>query len=103
MPRSRRLAMGSSPAARWSRQRPECDFKSLVVLTDGQENRTRFISEVSSLINNRVFAIGLGTPEQIQPIALNALTNGTDGYLIMTGTLDADDPFRLAQVRTCRS
>ena len=73
------------------------DFKSLVVLTDGQENRTRFISEVSSLINNRVFAIGLGTPEQIQPIALNALTNGTDGYLIMTGTLDADDPFRLAK------
>jgi murein tripeptide amidase MpaA len=73
------------------------DFKSLVVLTDGEENRPRFLSEVSGLINNRVFAIGLGTPEQIQPIALNALTHGTNGYLLMTGTLDADDPFRLAK------
>jgi murein tripeptide amidase MpaA len=73
------------------------DFKSLVVLTDGYENRPRFLSEVSGLINNRVFAIGLGTPDQIQPIALNALTNGTNGYLLMTGTLDADDPFRLAK------
>ena len=72
-------------------------FKSLVVLTDGQENRARFLSEVSTLINNRVFAIGLGTPEEIQPIALQALTNGTNGYLLMTGTLDADDPFRLAK------
>lgn len=72
-------------------------FKSLVVLTDGYENRPRFLSEISGLINNRVFAIGLGTPDQIQPIALNALTNGTNGYLLMTGTLDADDPFRLAK------
>src|SRR5262249_25081935 len=73
------------------------DFKSLVVLTDGYENRPRFLSEVSGLINNRVFAIGLGTPEQIQPVALQALTNGTNGYLLMTGTLDANDPFRLAK------
>jgi murein tripeptide amidase MpaA len=72
-------------------------FKSLVVLTDGHENRARFLSEVSALINNRVFAIGLGTPEQIQPIALQALTNGTNGYMLMTGTLDANDPFRLAK------
>ena len=72
-------------------------FKSLVVLTDGFENRPRFLSEVSSLINNRVFAIGLGTPEQIQPVALQALTNGTNGYMLMTGTLDANDPFRLAK------
>jgi len=71
------------------------DFKSLVVLTDGHENRARFLSDVSSLINNRVFAIGLGTPEQIQPIALQALTSGTNGYMMMTGTLDANDPFRL--------
>ena len=72
-------------------------FKSLVVLTDGHENRPRYLSEVSSLVNNRVFAIGLGTPEQIQPIALKALTNGSGGYMLMTGTLDADDPFRLAK------
>ncbi|HVR65350.1 MAG TPA: M14 family zinc carboxypeptidase [Verrucomicrobiae bacterium] len=73
------------------------DFKSLVVLTDGYENRSRYISEVSGLINDRVFAIGLGTPENIQPIALDALTNGTGGYMLMTGAMDADDPFRLAK------
>jgi hypothetical protein len=73
------------------------DFKSLVVLTDGFENRPRFLSEVSGLITDRVFAIGLGTPEQIQPVALQTLTHGTNGYLLMTGTLDADDPFRLAK------
>lgn len=73
------------------------DFKSLVVLTDGHENRERYLSEVAGLINNRVFGIGLGTPEQIQPIALQALTNGTNGYLLMTGAMDANDPFRLAK------
>lgn len=73
------------------------DFKALVVLTDGHENRPRFLSEVSALINDRVFAIGLGTPEQIEPIALDTLTNGTGGYMLMTGTLDEDDPYRLAK------
>ncbi len=73
------------------------EFKALVVLTDGHENRPRWLSEVSDLIHNRVFAIGLGTPEEIQPIALDTLTNGTGGYMLMTGTLDADDPYRLAK------
>jgi murein tripeptide amidase MpaA len=71
------------------------DGKALVVLTDGRENRARFLSEVSGLINDRVFAIGLGTPEQIDPIALDTLTNGTGGYLLMTGTIDVNDPYRL--------
>lgn len=73
------------------------DFKSLVVLTDGHENRDRYLSDISGLINNRVFGIGLGTPEQIQPIALQAMTNGTNGYLLMTGAMDVNDPFRLAK------
>ena len=71
------------------------EFKALVVLTDGHENRPRFLDEVSGLINDRVFAIGLGTPEEIEPIALDTLTNGTGGYMLMTGTLDEDDPYRL--------
>jgi hypothetical protein len=53
--------------------------KALVVLTDGRENRPRYLSDVSGLINEHVFAIGLGTAEQIEPIALTALTNGTGG------------------------
>lgn len=73
------------------------EFKALVVLTDGHENRPRFLHEVSALIDDRVFAIGLGTPEEIEPIALDTLTNGTGGYMLMTGTLDVDDPYRLAK------
>ncbi len=49
------------------------DAKTLVVLTDGRENRSRYLSEVASLINDRVYAIGLGTPEQIDPIASTCL------------------------------
>ena len=71
------------------------EHKALVVLTDGHENRDRYLADVASLINDRVFAIGLGTPEQIQPVALDALTNGTGGYLLMTGAMDANDPYRL--------
>lgn len=72
-------------------------FRALVVLTDGHENRPRYLDEITDLIHDRVFAIGLGTPEEIQPIALDALTNGTGGYMLMTGTLDADDPYRLTK------
>ncbi|HYI23849.1 MAG TPA: VWA domain-containing protein, partial [Thermomicrobiales bacterium] len=73
------------------------DAKAMVVLTDGQETDAKYIADVMSLINERVFAIGLGTAEQIQPAALTALTNGTGGFLRMTGTIDGDDYFRLSK------
>lgn len=73
------------------------DVKAMIVLTDGQENTPKYISEVMDSINDRVFAIGLGTPEAINPVALTALTNSTGGYLLMTGTLDNDDFFRLSK------
>ena len=47
--------------------------------------------------NERVYAIGLGTADQIQPAALTALTNGTGGYLLLTGELGATDYFLLAK------
>ena len=71
------------------------DGKALVVLTDGRENRDRYLADVAGLINDRVYAIGLGTPEQIDPVALDTLTNGSGGYLLMTGVMDVNDPFRL--------
>ncbi|UCE16675.1 MAG: VWA domain-containing protein [Candidatus Bathyarchaeota archaeon] len=73
------------------------DVKAMLVLTDGHENRAKYISDVASLINERVYAIGLGTAEQIRPDALNTLTNSTGGYLLMTGALDTDTSFRLAK------
>ena len=77
------------------------DIKAMIVLTDGRENHDdysrRYISDVADLINENVYAIGLGTAENIQPSALQALCDGHEGYLLMTGALDIDAYFRLAK------
>ena len=73
------------------------DVKAIIVLTDGHENTEKYISEVMDLINERVYAIGLGTAQAIQPSALDALTNNTGGYLLMTGDLGQDDIFKLTK------
>ncbi|HSJ48092.1 MAG TPA: S8 family serine peptidase [Gammaproteobacteria bacterium] len=73
------------------------DHQAMVVFTDGHETAAKYIADVAPLINERVFAIGLGTADQIQPAALTALTNGTGGYLLLTGVLGPDDLFRLSK------
>ena len=73
------------------------DVKATIVLTDGHETAAKYISEVTHLINERVYAIGLGTAENIQPAALTALTNGTGGYTLITGDLGLDQYFRLTK------
>lgn len=72
------------------------DHKAMIVLTDGIETADKRVSQVADgVINTQVFAIGMGTAEQIQPATLNALTNGTGGYLLMTGNLSQDETFLL--------
>jgi hypothetical protein len=77
------------------------NIKATVVLTDGEENHGPHdrlaIGDVTSLINERVYAIGLGTPANIQPAALQALCNGHEGYMLITGELNQDAYFRLAK------
>ena len=73
------------------------DVKSTIVLTDGQENQPQFIADVAASINERVYAIGLGTADQINPVALTSLTNGTGGYLLITGPLNTDALFRVSK------
>lgn len=78
---------------------PAVDYeeKALIVFTDGQENEPVSIASVSGSINNRTFAIGLGNETQVNTNALNLLTNGTGGYLKLTGLLSGsiDDYFRV--------
>ncbi len=76
---------------------PGFDQHAMVVFTDGFETASKYIADVAPLIDDRVFAIGLGTADQIQPAALTALTNGTGGYLLLTGALGPDDMFRLGK------
>ncbi len=75
--------------------------KALVVLTDGQESHgdhdRRYIADVDDLVDERVYAIGLGRADAIRPAALQALCDGNEGYLLLTGDLDQDAYFLLAK------
>ncbi len=75
------------------------DQKAMIVFTDGLENTPPTIASVMSSIDQRTFAIGLGSETQVSTAALRALANGTGGYLLLTGDLTAstDDYFRLSK------
>ena len=75
------------------------DNKAIIVFTDGLENTSKYIADVKGLITDRTFAIGLGTAQQVSASALTAVTNGTGGYLLLSGTLSTaiDDYFRLSK------
>lgn len=73
--------------------------KAMVVFTDGLENTPLYIADVMGSINDRTFAIGLGTAQQVSVGALTALANGTGGRLLLSGMLSPsiDDYFRLSK------
>jgi hypothetical protein len=73
--------------------------KAMVVFTDGLENTPLYIADVMGSINDRTFAIGLGTVQQVSVGALTALANGTGGRLLLSGQLSPsiDDYFRLSK------
>lgn len=73
------------------------DTTAMIVLTDGQENAPALIADVAGSIDDTVFAIGLGEASAINPAKLTALTNGTGGYVQMTGILSPDERFLLAK------
>jgi hypothetical protein len=75
------------------------DQQAMIVFTDGLENTPLYIADVASTINNRTFAIGLGTVQQVSIGALTALANGTGGYVLLSGLLSpsVDDYFRLTK------
>ena len=73
------------------------DTKAVIVLTDGQETEAKYIADVRDQINDKVFAIGLGTAENITPASLNTLTNESGGYMLLTDALDNDSRFKLAK------
>lgn len=80
---------------------PIADYeqKAIIVFTDGLENQPLSIADVAGSIDNRTFAIGLGNETQVNTGALKALTNGTGGYLLLSGILSSsiDDYFRLSK------
>jgi hypothetical protein len=75
------------------------DEMAMVVFTDGMETAPKYLSEVSGLIsaNSQIFAVGLGTPENLNPAALATLCNGSGGELLLTGNDPGDTFFVLAK------
>jgi hypothetical protein len=73
------------------------DEKAMIVFTDGLQNTPQSIEEVADLINNRTFAIGLGTETQVDTLALHNITNSSGGYLLLSGltTASIDDQYRM--------
>lgn len=71
------------------------DHSATVVFTDGHETAAKYIADVADLVTSRVFAIGLGTADQLNPGALDDLVNGSGGYLLLTGNPGPDDPILL--------
>jgi hypothetical protein len=74
---------------------PPFDVLAMLVLTDGVENTAPMLADVSSSITANTFAVGLGLAENISVAALNALTQGHGGYLLVTGALTPDQAARL--------
>lgn len=73
------------------------DKEAILVLTDGKETARKYIADVADLIDDQVFAVGLGRAENINPSALNQIANGTGGYVLLTDQLDNDSRFKLAK------
>lgn len=65
------------------------DEKALVVMTDGNENSSAFIADVADDIDEKVFALGLGRPENTSAAVLQTLSGNHGGYLLVTGDIDA--------------
>ena len=72
------------------------DNRAMIVLTDGKDTASKSVGEVADgVINETVFAIGMGTAEQIDPETLETLAGATGGHMLMTGLLTEDDTFLL--------
>jgi hypothetical protein len=66
--------------------------RSMVVLTDGNENVHPYIAELSpSAVTNPTYAIGFGLPGTVSDAALNQITSNTHGDLIITGNISTDE------------
>ena len=65
--------------------------KAMIVLTDGNENRSRSHDLPAGTINQTTFAIGFGLPGQVSDPMLGQISANTGGYLLATGNMTNDD------------
>ena len=74
------------------------DLQAMCVLTDGNETASKYLSDLTpDELHSRIYAIGVGTPENVNPTALATLTGSNQGFLLMTGAITPDDSFLLTK------
>lgn len=69
--------------------------QATVVFTDGFETRAPYIADVSQLLTDRVYAVGIADAENVQNDTLATLASGNDGFMLVMGALAQDDEFLL--------
>jgi subtilisin family serine protease len=74
------------------------DLEAMCVLTDGNETASKYLADLTpDELHSRIYAIGVGTPENINPSSLATIASSNQGYLLMTGNIDPDDTFLLTK------
>jgi len=74
------------------------DLEAMCVLTDGNETASKYLADLTpDELHARIYAIGVGTPENINPTSLATIAGSNSGYLLMTGNIDPDDTFLLTK------
>ena len=73
------------------------DVRAMVVLTDGVQNTPPMLADVTPSITANTFAVGLGMPANLNVAALSVLTQGHNGYLLITGAVTPDQRTRLTK------
>lgn len=74
---------------------PDFDVKAMIVFTDGIEDRAPWLDEVESLINDRIYAIGVANAANVDNNKLRTIANNSGGFMLVTGAVTEDDDFLL--------
>ncbi|WP_193370685.1 tyrosinase family protein [Pelagibius marinus] len=82
------LADGQAAASALSPPDPY-DVLAMVVMTDGNENQSPTIDNVSGSISANTFAVGLGTAGNVSEVALEMITKNNNGDLLITGDMSS--------------
>jgi subtilisin family serine protease len=72
--------------------------KAIIVFTDGEENWAPYLSTLSTGPDEpRVYAIGMGSPDTLQPDAIMELVEKTDGYMVISEYFEDPDSLVLTK------
>jgi hypothetical protein len=71
------------------------DIKATVVFTDGYQTQAPYINQVSDLITERVYAVGIADADKVHNDTLVELANNSNGNVLVSGALEQDDDLLL--------